>query len=66
VLTNVVAPPPPAPEPRPKEVEVGLVEMAKDRWNRELEGVVRRVYETDWRRVGERVEDRVRGLGGGK
>lgn len=33
--------------------------MAKDRWNRELEGVVRRVYETDWRRVRERAEDRV-------
>ncbi|KAF2662337.1 hypothetical protein K491DRAFT_710276 [Lophiostoma macrostomum CBS 122681] len=64
VLTNVVVPPPPGPEPEPKEVEVGLVEMAKDRWNRELEGVVRRVYETDWRRVRERAEDRVGGLVG--
>jgi altered-inheritance-of-mitochondria protein 5 len=59
LLVNVIEPLPPAPEPRPKEIAVGLVEMAKDRWNRELETVVRRVYETDWRRVRERAEDRV-------
>ena len=33
--------------------------MAKDRWNRELEGAVRRVYETDWKRVREATEDRL-------
>lgn len=33
--------------------------MAKDKWNRELEGVVRKVYETDWRRVREDLEDKV-------
>ena len=38
---------------------MGLAEMAKDRWNRELEGVVKKVYETDWRRVRERGEDGV-------
>ncbi|KAF1960249.1 hypothetical protein CC80DRAFT_289514 [Byssothecium circinans] len=59
LLTNVVEPQPPQPEPVAREVPVGLVEMAKDRWNRELEGAVRRVYETDWRRVRERAEDRV-------
>lgn len=31
--------------------------MAKDRWNRELEGVVKKVYTTDWRRVRENTED---------
>jgi MICOS complex subunit MIC12 len=36
--------------------------MAKDRWNRELEGAVRWVYGTDWRRVREMAEDRVGGL----
>jgi altered-inheritance-of-mitochondria protein 5 len=33
--------------------------MAKDRWNRELEGAIRRAYETDWRRVREGTEDRI-------
>lgn len=36
--------------------------MAKDRWNREAENLVRAAYETDWRRVRERVEDRLAGL----
>ena len=43
---------------------MGLVEMAKDRWNRELETAVRRVYDTDWRRVREQAEDRVAGIVG--
>ncbi|KAF2635989.1 hypothetical protein P280DRAFT_553334 [Massarina eburnea CBS 473.64] len=58
LLTNVVDPEPLAPEPPAREVHVGLAEMAKDRWNRGLEGAVKSVYETDWRRVRERVEDR--------
>jgi altered-inheritance-of-mitochondria protein 5 len=40
-------------------VDAGLLEMAKDRWNRELESVLRKVYETDWRRVREQAEDKV-------
>ncbi|KAF2185634.1 hypothetical protein K469DRAFT_738933 [Zopfia rhizophila CBS 207.26] len=59
VLTNIVSPQPVAPEPVAREVDAGLVEMAKDRWNREVEGVVRRVHGTDWRRVREQWEDRV-------
>ncbi|KAF2740870.1 hypothetical protein EJ04DRAFT_558835 [Polyplosphaeria fusca] len=59
VLTNVVETQPPTPEPTAREAPVGLAEMAKDRWNREVEGVVKRLYETDWRRVRERMEDRV-------
>jgi altered-inheritance-of-mitochondria protein 5 len=64
VLTNIIEPAPPAPEPVPRVVPVGLVEMAKDRWNRELETAVRRVYDTDWRRVREQAEDRVAGIVG--
>ena len=33
--------------------------MAKDKWNRALETSLKRVYETDWRRVREAAEDRV-------
>ncbi|ORY08917.1 hypothetical protein BCR34DRAFT_626007 [Clohesyomyces aquaticus] len=62
VLTNIVDPQPPAPEPVAREVPVGLAEMAKDRWNRELEGAVRRIYNTDWRRVREETEDKVGGI----
>lgn len=64
VLTNVVEPIPPPPEPVAREAPVGLVEMAKDRWNRELETAVRRVYDTDWRRVRENAEDKVSGIVG--
>jgi MICOS complex subunit MIC12 len=59
LLTNVVEPQPPAPEPVTREVPVGLVEMAKDRWNREIQNAVKGVYEKDWRRWREDMEDRV-------
>ena len=58
VLTNFYEPKKPEPEPAYREVPVGLAEMAKDRWNRELEGVVKKIYNTDWRRVRESAEDR--------
>ena len=32
--------------------------MAKDKWNRELELAVRKVYNTDWRRVREDLEEK--------
>lgn len=35
-----------------------LAEVLKDRWNAEVEGMVRRVQETDWREVRERWERR--------
>ena len=59
VLADFYEPKVPEPEPTSREVRVGLAEMAKDRWNRQLEGVVRGVYDTDWRRVRESAEDRV-------
>jgi hypothetical protein len=35
-----------------------LAEVLKERWNAEVEGMVRRVEETDWREVRERWERR--------
>lgn len=62
VLSDFYEPKQADPEPAYRVVPVGLAEMAKDRWNRELEGVVKKVYETDWRRVRERGEDSVLAL----
>ncbi|KAF2004965.1 hypothetical protein P154DRAFT_425473 [Amniculicola lignicola CBS 123094] len=59
VLTNIVDPQSIEEEPVARELPVGLAEMAKDRWNREVEGVVRRVYGTDWTGVREGMEDRL-------
>jgi Altered inheritance of mitochondria 5 len=36
-----------------------MVEMMKDRWNGEVEGLVRRVQTTDWSEVRERWERRI-------
>jgi altered-inheritance-of-mitochondria protein 5 len=62
VLTEFYEPKKPEPEPSPRVVPVGLVEMAKDRWNRSLEESVRKIYTTDWRKVREEAEDRATAL----
>jgi altered-inheritance-of-mitochondria protein 5 len=62
VLTDFYEPKKPEPESAPRIVPVGLVEMAKDRWNRSLEESIRKVYTTDWRRVREDAEDRAGAL----
>jgi altered-inheritance-of-mitochondria protein 5 len=62
VLTEFYEPKKPEPEPQPRVVPVGLVEMAKDRWNRSLEESIRRIYTTDWRKVREEAEDRATSL----
>jgi altered-inheritance-of-mitochondria protein 5 len=62
VLADFYEPKTPEPEPAPRVVPVGLVEMAKDRWNRSLEESIRKVYTTDWRRVREDAEDRAGAL----
>ncbi|KAF2491148.1 hypothetical protein BU16DRAFT_493955 [Lophium mytilinum] len=62
VLSNILDPQPPAPEPTTRIARAGLIETAKDRWNGELEREVRLVYNTDWRKVREGVEDRLAGL----
>ncbi|KAJ4365258.1 hypothetical protein N0V83_008877 [Neocucurbitaria cava] len=59
VLTGFYEPKVQEPEPTSREVPVGLAEMAKDRWNRQLESAVRGLYNTDWRRLRESAEDRV-------
>jgi altered-inheritance-of-mitochondria protein 5 len=58
VLADFYEPKQPEPEPVNRVVPVGLVEMAKDGWNREIESVIKRAYNTDWRRVREDTEDR--------
>ncbi|EAT87579.1 MICOS complex subunit MIC12 [Parastagonospora nodorum] len=62
VLSEFYEPKKPEPEPSPRVVPVGLVEMAKDRWNRSLEEGIRRIYTTDWRKVREEAEDRATAL----
>jgi len=59
-----VEPQPLVPPPVAREVRTGLVETAKDRWNGEVESLVRRVQATDWARVGEGVVRRVKGVVG--
>jgi altered-inheritance-of-mitochondria protein 5 len=62
VLSDFYEPKKPEPEPAPRVVPVGLMEMAKDRWNRSLEESIRTVYNTDWRKVREDAEDRTSAL----
>lgn len=47
------------PPPTAREVDAGLLATAKDKWNAELEGNLRRLQEMDWRAVGERVEESI-------
>ncbi len=63
VLTSLLDPTPiPPPQSRADlalEERSTLLEAAKDRWNEELEGVVRRVQRTDWNGVREGLEGAV-------
>ncbi|KAF2431893.1 hypothetical protein EJ08DRAFT_678062 [Tothia fuscella] len=56
ILENIIRPLPAAPPTTAREARVGVVESAKDRWNGEIERLVRRAQSTDWRLVGERLE----------
>lgn len=58
-LGNIVEPQPALPPPTAREVDAGLWATAKDKWNAELEGNLRRVQEVDWRSVGDRMEEGV-------
>jgi len=58
ILTNLIDPQLPPPRDRMKEVQAGVVEMAKDKWNNEIEGLLRRTYKTDWNAVRAKWEDR--------
>jgi len=48
--------------PVAREERAGLMETAKDRWNGELEGLVRRAYGLDWKRVRGEVRGRAEGI----
>jgi len=62
ILNQLVEPQPPAPPPIPREVQAGVWETAKDRWNKELEDNVRKLYQIDWDRVRENTEEGVSAL----
>jgi hypothetical protein len=60
LLNSVVEPLPPVPDPPAYEVRrAGLAEELKDRWNREVEKLVRNVQTTDWEGLREAAEDRI-------
>jgi MICOS complex subunit MIC12 len=60
LLNSVVEPLPPLPETPAYDVrKVSLIETLKDRWDGEVEGLVRRVEETDWNQVRARWEGRI-------
>ncbi|KAF2461534.1 hypothetical protein BDY21DRAFT_89447 [Lineolata rhizophorae] len=59
-LNDIVEPPPALPPPPSARVaRPSLVETAKDKWNAEVETLVRKVYDTDWNQVREQAEDNV-------
>ena len=60
LLNSVVEPLPSAPEPPAYELrKAGLVEELKDRWNSEIEKMVRNIQETDWHEKREQAEHRI-------
>ncbi|KAK5942218.1 hypothetical protein PMZ80_006173 [Knufia obscura] len=60
LLNSKIDPPEPEYEPPAYRIEqAGLDEQLKDRWNREVEGIVRKVQTTDWEAVRIRWENRI-------
>lgn len=60
LLTSHVDPPEPEYQPPAYRIEqAGLDEQLKDRWNREVESLVRRVQSTDWEALRVRWERRI-------
>ncbi|QDS76598.1 hypothetical protein FKW77_007536 [Venturia effusa] len=57
ILTNVVEPPLPEPQVSSREARISVVESAKDRWNSEIERLVKKAQTTDWNQVGGRAAD---------
>lgn len=63
LLNSVVEPAPPLPDPPAYEVRrAGMAEELKDRWNRELERMVRSVQTTDWNATRQWYEERAANL----
>ena len=61
-LTSITDPPPLVLPPSERVERAGILEMAKDRWNRELVDNVRKVNAVDWKSVREDVEDMAIGV----
>lgn len=59
MLNNIVDPPPLTSPPVAREVRAGLIETGKDRWNREIESLVRKVQTTDWHAVRDDAEEKI-------
>ncbi|TLD22543.1 hypothetical protein E2P81_ATG07736 [Venturia nashicola] len=57
ILKNVIEPPLPEPQLSSREARVSVVESAKDRWNSEIERLVKKAQTTDWNQVGGRAAD---------
>ncbi len=58
ILNQLVdGPPLPLPAPAPRVVQAGVWETAKDRWNAELEGNVKKLQSTDWNGVRDQIEE---------
>jgi MICOS complex subunit MIC12 len=62
VLRSIVQPEPPIPPPTAREARAGVIEFAKDRWNGEIEGLVRKVNNTDWNEVRSEWEGKIMAL----
>jgi altered-inheritance-of-mitochondria protein 5 len=56
ILRNIIDPIPPPPPTSAREARVSVFESAKDSWNAQIEGLVRKMQDTNWGIVRERVE----------
>ncbi|SMY29631.1 unnamed protein product [Zymoseptoria tritici ST99CH_1A5] len=59
VLDNIHSPAPGNPSPPAREVRAGLMETAKDKWNKELEENVKRLQKQDWAGIRDQMEEGV-------
>jgi altered-inheritance-of-mitochondria protein 5 len=55
-LRNIIEPIPLPPPTSAREARVSVFESAKDSWNGQIEGLVRKMQDTDWSVVRERIE----------
>lgn len=60
IINSVIDPPESIPDPPPYELKrAGLTEQLKDRWNAEIEKMVRKVQTTDWTEQREIYEQKI-------
>jgi altered-inheritance-of-mitochondria protein 5 len=64
ILNNIIEPHVPPPPPTAREARVSVVESAKDRWNGEIEGLVKKAQTTDWNMVRDDLEGKMATLWG--